>query len=97
MQALSSHLTWEPREAVAAKEAVREIEDHPGLRAILEAIDQRKLDLTSQLLTKPPSEQGAEYADVIGKLKGLDELPLIIAGIIENGRKAEMAVREQED
>ena len=95
--ALHSHLTWTPRDAVEAKEAVLSIQDHPGLDAILEAVEQRKLDLTSQLLTRAPSDQGAEYADILGKMKGLDELPLLIAGIIENGRRMEHVLREDEN
>jgi hypothetical protein len=95
MRALTTHLNWKPREAVDAKEAVLDINEHPGLQAILDSVEQRKLDITSQLLTRPPRDQGAEYADLIGTLKGLEELPLLIAGIVEYGRKAEHALREE--
>lgn len=95
--ALSTHLTWTPEAAVAAKDAVLDIAGGPGLDAIYEAIEQRKLDLTSQLLTRSPTDQGADYADLIGKLKGLEELPLIVSGIIENGRRAEQILRDQDD
>lgn len=84
------------KERIAAKDAVLDIEDHPGLQAILAQVEQRKLDLTTQLLAKRPTDQGADYADFIGQLKGLEELPLLVQGVIEQGREAEIALREQD-
>lgn len=95
MRSLTTHLRWEPREAVAAKEDVLLIEDHPGLSAIYDAIEAKKLDLTRQLAAMASTDNGAQYADIIGQIKALDDFPMIVAGIIEYGRKAEFELREQ--
>lgn len=97
MRAISSHLTWPARRAVEAKDAVSAIEDHEGLVAVYEAIEQRKLDLVRQLSHRTPSDSGAEYADLIGQIKGLEEVPLIVAGIVENGRDAESRLRDEQE
>jgi hypothetical protein len=91
----TSLATWEPREAVERKDALNSILDSPGLDAIYAAIEARKADLTSQLLTRNPDDSASAYADAIGRLKSYEEFPLLIAGILEKGREAELALREE--
>lgn len=98
MKAITTNLdVWDPAAAANAAEALREIEDHPGLRAIFEAVDARKVELTSRLLTSPPSENAADKERQIGVIAGLEQFPLIVAGIIDNGRKAEARLRAERD
>jgi hypothetical protein len=87
--------TWTPAKAADAKDQVQAIEDHPGLERIREAVEARKLELVQQLAGTKPDDNASVYADVIGQIKGLGDFDAIIAGIIENGRKAEMKLREQ--
>ena len=96
MKALTTHLTWTPLEAVTAKDAVNALSD-AGLDAIYEAIEQRKLDLVSQLLTREPSDKGADYERVLGQIRGLEEVPLLVNGIVEHGRRNEIALRQEEE
>jgi hypothetical protein len=67
------------------------------LGAIYAAIEARKADLTSQLLTRNPTENASEYAEAIGRLKSLEEFPLLIQGILEKGREAELALRDEQE
>lgn len=97
MRALTTHLTWTPREAVVAKNAVSAIAEHPGLEAITEALEMRKLELVSQLLTREPSDKGADYERVLGQIRGLEELPLLINGIIEHGKRQEQVLTREEE
>src|SRR6266542_2250359 len=97
MRAITTNLKgWEPAEAIERAEAVRMLEDHPGLLAIYDAIEQRKLELVSQLLTRAPSDMAADKERLIGLVAGFEEFPRIIQGIIDNGRKAESLRREEE-
>jgi hypothetical protein len=82
---------------VARKDALADIADSAGLEAVYAAVEAHKLHLTSQLLTMTPEDSASKYADLIGRLKALEEFPLIVQGIIEHGREAELALREQTD
>ena len=88
--------TWNDAQAIDAKDAVLSLEDHPGLTAIYDAIEKRRIDLIDELTLTNPSDNAAEYADKIGMVKGLAEIPAIVDGIIENGRRAEQALRDRQ-
>lgn len=87
---------WDPREAVQAKDDLLAIEDHPGLQAVLRAVEARKIALVEQVAGMPPSQDGAVYADLLGQVKALTDFPLIIEGIIQNGRAKENDLRAHE-
>lgn len=96
MKALTTHLSWSPVEAVEAASEVQRIISHPGLDAIMSAIEQRKAAVLDELTQMQPSDESAAYADKLGQLRALGELPLIVQGILENGRAAEHKLRQQE-
>lgn len=95
--AIVNSLDWTPREAVKHKDALMQIADSEGLDAIYAAVEARKTDLTSQLLTRKPEDSAAAYAEMVGRLKTLDEFPLIIQGIVEKGREGEMLLRDEQE
>lgn len=95
--AITNSLDWTPREAVKHKEALLEIAETDGLEAIYQAVEARKLHLTSQLLTQKPEDSAAAYAEMVGRLKTLEEFPLIIQGIVEKGREGELLLRDEQE
>lgn len=96
-RALTTDLArWDPREAVEAKDALLAIEDHPGLQAIYRAVEARKVGLVEQVAGMPPTQDGSVYADLLGQVKALTDFPLIIEGIIQNGRAKENDLRAHE-
>lgn len=97
MKYLTTHLTWDRSESIAAKRDVLTIAESAGLASIFEAIEQRKLDLVTQLLTRTPSDSGAEYERIIGQIRGLEEVPMIVEGVIEHGRRNERAVENESE
>jgi hypothetical protein len=64
---------------------------------IYAALEARKADLTSQLLTRKPEDSAAAYAEMIGRLKSYEEFPLLIAGVLERGSEAELDLRAEQE
>lgn len=87
---------WTDREAVEAARDVESLVDHPGYEHLLDAVVLRVEALHAELIDKKPSSSAAEYADIVGQLRGLRELHGLAEGVIRYGRKAEEALRQEE-
>lgn len=53
--------------------------------------------LDGNLMSLPPSDGGAKYADLVGQLKGIARVEPILAGIVASGKQAEAQLREAEE
>lgn len=88
--------TWEPEHAAEARSAVRELLRHPGWAYLEEARGLYEAQLVDALLTTSPTDEGAEYADKAGEVRGVRALDGIVAGIELKGDEAAAELRERE-
>jgi hypothetical protein len=96
--AISGHLrAWSPEEAIEAGRDVAALIEHPGFRALERSFELRERALLSERLTKPASDNAAEYAQALGVIDGLRQLRPLAQGVVENRRSAEEALRQREE
>lgn len=84
-------------EKVRAAHAIKELMEHEGWGYLLEAIEDAKRGGANALLAASATNEGASYAEKIGEVRGISRLPFIAQRVVSNGRKAEEALREQEE
>ena len=94
----TKHLSaWSEQEQLTAAEQVKSLLEHPGWEYVTEAARLR-IELVQHQLLNVRSDSAADYADLAGQMKGLQELPALAQGIIEQGERTERAraAREHE-
>lgn len=81
------------RDAIERKDALDGFKDSPQYAALMEGVEQYKLQLTRQVIYGEASSEGVYYERLLSQIRGLDALPGILDGIVEHGRKAEAEMR----
>lgn len=84
-------------EQVVAGEQVQELLDHPGFGVLAHIVHIHREGLRDRVVYRKPDWNSANYADAIGHLRGLGEFVPLAKGIVENGKAAAQAVRENEE
>lgn len=92
----TDHTIARLREEVAAGEKVAAL-DPEGLQALFAAVAGRQRVLTANLMNKPATDAGAEYAQVTGHLKGLAEIEGIAVAVVERGKNAALELKAAEE
>lgn len=95
--ALSIDFPGSPAEIAEAGRQMEGFLESDAYRSLGTAIRAHQGNLTSVLLGKAPSENGAPYADVVGQLKGVAMIEPILRGVIASGKQAEAQLREAEE
>jgi len=90
-----SHLTKDER--VAMGERVSEMVESQGFRDFCQVIKLHSEGILAQVKLTRPKTNASEYADVIGHLRGLDELGPIARGIVEDGKLAAAEKAREEE
>lgn len=86
--------SWDNETAEEAGQVVATLVESPAWKYLLEAIqDFQRNEQKIQMMT-PPADNPAEYERNIGLLLGLEILPSIAQGVVENGREASRKLRD---
>lgn len=80
---------WTPAEAVSAGDAVEGLTLHPGYPHLIRAIEAIETVARKQLMSLSPTNNGAEYADRVGELKGIRKCREVADHIIEHAKFVE--------
>lgn len=75
------HLDWNRERALEARHEVRELTQHPGWEFLTDALSRYETSLVDELLATDPTDEGAKYADLLGKINGVRSIPGIVEGI----------------
>lgn len=87
---------WDDTTALQAAETVGWLVQQPGWEFFLAGLEQHERSEHKQLLAQKPTDNGAEYADRVGQLKGLRKAAEVARTIIDNGRAIEEMDRKEE-
>jgi hypothetical protein len=90
---IKGHLTWDPDRALEAREAVRDLKEHPGFEFLREAFEQRVTKLTKVLVNTDPTDEGSQYAAALAEIRAYQEFDRIVEGIEEYGSEAVYLMR----
>lgn len=96
---MSIHLTFEDStgEAIQRKDAALQLPGSAGWAAFLEGVEQRKLQLMTEVTYGKASPEGVDYERVLSQIRGLDQVEGILEGVIQYGRRAEQELRKLEE
>lgn len=83
------------REQVVVGEQVEELLSHPGFQALVHALHIHKEGLLLQRTLRKADPDASAYADVMGHIRGLDEVVPIARGLAQNGK--DVAERRREE
>lgn len=83
-------------ERITAGEHVATLITLPGFDDLTQALDARARNRMKHLMANPVQESPAAYANELGYMRGLADVPKAAEQIIQAGREAEHAVRERE-
>lgn len=85
-------------EQIAIGEQVEEMLNHPGFQALAHALHIHKESLLRQRTLRKADSDASAYADVMGHIRGLDEVVPLARGLVQNGNEvAERRHAEGED
>jgi hypothetical protein len=87
---------WDKGDFANIRQALREEAAETSVNALIDAVSDYKLTLVTDLTQMSPTENGAEYAQVVGKIAALEEVPQILQGLLEEGEQAEDDLRPKE-
>jgi hypothetical protein len=87
---------WDKGDLANIRQALREEAAETSVNALIDAVSDYKLTLVTDLTQMSPTENGAEYAQVVGKIAALEEVPQILQGLLEEGEQAEDDLRPKE-
>lgn len=82
-------------EQVVIGEQVEEMLNHPGFQALAHALHIHKESVLRARTFRKADPDAAAYADVMGHIRGLDEVVPIARGLVQNGK--EVAERRREE
>lgn len=80
-------------EAETAALRVRELIEHPGWSILLDSLQEWQRFEQLQLMREPAGDPTI-YERRLGEMNGLELLPSLAAGVVENGRKAAERLRD---
>lgn len=86
-----------PQERVEAGDRVAHLMEHPGWVDLMEGIRVHQEGKTAMLMGTRPTSEGAQYAGMVGELKGLSEIKAIAAGIVKQGETDAVELRAVEN
>lgn len=78
-------------------ERVKALIEHPGFDDLCEVLKVHRDGLVAMLIHRKPDPEAASYADIVGHLRGLDEIVPLALGIVENGKNAAAELRGAEE
>jgi hypothetical protein len=78
-------------------EQIEEMLNSPGFQALAHALHLLGEERLNSRLFRKTDPDGAAYADTMGHIRGLKEVVPIAKGLVQNGKDAAQALREEED
>lgn len=88
---------WRKKDLAQARYELLGTEAQSAVRYLLNAVNDYKLLLVTDLTSMEPSVDGAKYAQVVGKITALEEVPQILQGLLEEGERAEDDLRQENE
>ena len=73
------------------------VPEHPGFGDLCGVLKIHRDGLVAVLMHRKPDSEAASYADMVGHLRGLDEIVPLARGIVENGKNAAAELRGAEE
>lgn len=86
-----------PQERAAAGERVSDLMGHPGWDDFEAGLRAYQDILTRQLMGTRPTQEGAQYAGIVGELKGLSLAKAVATGLVRQGETDATEIRAAED
>ena len=85
---------WSDEKRVEASELIAELKGHPGWALLVEAVESHKSQVSLQLETQR-GDVAADYANLIGEIRGLGSLLKTADLTIQAGAKAADRLKEK--
>jgi hypothetical protein len=90
-------ISEDAQERAAAGQRVASLVEQGGFRDLRKGIRAYQATVTARMMRMNGQQAAAEYADLVGELKGVAAIEQIAAGLIQVGEEAETEIRSVEE